>query len=109
MMAGDALNSLHDWQEMFGQIYGEVNDLNPLKPSEYWLYIIEKVGQISRDIRKRKYSLLGHRLAHLFAWLCSFCNERGISLSDAVWYRYPTVCPFCVKKPCECQQPSHKM
>lgn len=108
-MVSDNTGSLDFWEKAFKQIYFKKNEMEIARPEEYWLHILEKVGVLARDLRKRKYSEIGEHLAHLFAWLCGFTNSQGITLSEAVWNRYPTVCPFCLRGQCECQLPNHNL
>lgn len=94
-------NTLSEWQAMFKSIYGDVN--SNLTLAEIWLHLTEEAGEVARDMRKEDFEALSHDLPDVFAWLCSFANCAGISLDDAVWSKYPGICPYCIKaRDCVC-------
>lgn len=94
-------STIRDWQNMFANIYGNVN--SNLTPEEIWLHLMEEAGEVAKDMRKENFNTLALNLPDVFAWLCSFANRIGIDLEDAVWSKYPRVCPYCLRtKYCIC-------
>lgn len=88
-------DTLNEWQEMFKQIYGQNN--NTLSPVRMWLHLMEEAGEVARDMRKEDYVSLLHDLPDVFAWLCTFSNQMGINVEQAVWEKYPNICPYCLR------------
>jgi len=93
--------TISEWQDMFAQLYGKRNEA--LSRETLCLHIVEEVGEVARDLRKEDYVSLREDLPDVFAWLCAYCELVGINLEDAVWEKYPRVCPYCLqKKNCVC-------
>ncbi|MCB8967444.1 MAG: hypothetical protein H6660_11175 [Ardenticatenaceae bacterium] len=87
--------TLNEWQEMFNLVYGQTN--STLSPIQMWLHLMEEAGEVARDMRKEDYASLANDLPDLFAWLCSFSNQTGIKIEQAVWEKYPKICPYCLR------------
>lgn len=85
--------TLQEWQDLFNDIYGEKN--KRLDTYKIWMHVVEEVGEVARQLRKENYDELRKSLPDVFAWLCAFCNHRSIKLEEAVWYKFPAICPFC--------------
>lgn len=97
--------TLDDWQKFFAVIYGTVN--TPRDQFIMWLEVDVHGSRIERSLRKQEYEQIDKHIANLFAWLCGFCSRTMISLEDAVWKRYPCVCPYCTHSPCDCPHGQH--
>lgn len=95
-MIAERPKTIREWQELFGKIYGAAN--NALSPKEMWLHLMEEAGEVARDMRKEDYRRLSHDLPDIFAWLCTFANRTGIDVEEAVWDKYPRVCPYCLRE-----------
>ncbi len=67
-----------------------------------FLWFVEEVGELSEAIRKRDKEAMEEEFADVLAWLASLANLLGIDLEEAAKKKYPGVCPYCGKNPCEC-------
>lgn len=92
--------SLPAWQEMFKNIFGRVNKV--AGRDKCWLHLHEELGEVSRAFRLKERKNLQDELADVFAWLCAFCNNSGISLKDAVLQLYGGKCDVCKQEKCCC-------
>ena len=105
-MATEKPATLKQWQKMFKEIYGKTN--SGLRASDIWLHLMEEAGEVAKAMRKEDFLHLQQDLPDIFAWLCSFANRTGIDLEDALWQKYPSVCPYCLQdKYCVCIAESH--
>jgi NTP pyrophosphatase (non-canonical NTP hydrolase) len=86
--------SLDGWQEMFAGIYTE-KDERDYAPADLLLRVQEEAAKIDEGIRKENGPEINNALPHLFCWFLSFCNMVGIDIEEAVWEKYPAVCPYC--------------
>jgi len=44
-------------------------------------------------------------LAKIFAWYCALCNRLDLNIDEALWTKYPGVCPRCLSPVCKCAEP----
>lgn len=88
--------SLKEWQEMFERIYGE-------HKKQYWtsesllLHVVEAGAEITEFLRHQNSEGVISRLPILFKRLIAFCNMMRVDLEEAVWYKYPAICPYCFR------------
>ncbi|KAB2893792.1 MAG: hypothetical protein F9K28_07530 [Bacteroidetes bacterium] len=87
--------TIREWQKMFNKIYGKNN--KELTDADAWIQFMEETGEFAKIMRKQNYAGLGDGLADLFAWLCAFADHRAIDIEDALWRKYPRICPYCEK------------
>ncbi len=106
MITTNMPSSLNEWQKMFERIYGNVNAT--LSAEQIWMHVMEEAGEVARDMRKEDYDKLAQDLPDIFAWLCSFATQTGIHIEDAIWTKYPQICPYCLRKRnCVCISEGH--
>lgn len=86
--------SLDDWQRMFAYIYDE-KDKRDYTLADILLHIQEEAAKIDEGIRKEDGSEIRNAVPHLFCWILSFCNMAGIDAEQAIWAKYPAICPYC--------------
>lgn len=94
LTAGGRPQSLDDWQRLIVQVFARNNAF--MSPKTIWLRTIEQAGELAEVLRKEDYSECEDVLADLLAWVLAFANKVGIALADAVWAKYPGICPYCL-------------
>ncbi len=67
-------------------------------------WLVEEVGELSRDLRRGDPLALADEFADVFAWLASLASLCGIDLDTAV-AKYAGGCPKCSASPCRCDEP----
>jgi len=82
---------------MFLCIYYE-KDRRDYIPADLLLHAQEEAAKIDEGIRKEDEAEIKNAVPHLFCWLLSFCNRVGINAEEAVWGKYPVICPYCGNK-----------
>lgn len=100
---------LKDWQAMFKRIFGERNK-EFYTPAECLLHILEETRGIAKSLRREEDAEeMTERLATIFGWLVAVLNYLEIDMEDALWFKYPGICPYCfAKKNCFCISNEHK-
>ncbi len=97
--------SIRQWQGLFFSIYGARND-EIYSPSDILLHVIEEMAELAEHLRKEDRESVVKNIPDVFGWLLAFCNTcepTGIDLENAVWHKYPSVCPYCLQeKNCTC-------
>jgi len=93
---------LREFQEMIREIYFHKDSKRGVEKTFLWF--IEEVGELSEAIRKNNRNAMEEEFADVLAWLASLANLLEIDLEEAVNKKYPGVCPYCGKKPCECEE-----
>ena len=100
--------SLKDWQDMFEEIYGARNA--HIDISKMWLKVVAESSKIARLIRKEDHKQLREAIPDFFAWFFSFANLYNTNLEDAIWDKFPGVCPYCEKAElCNCLANVHSV
>ncbi len=77
-----------------------------------FLWIIEEIGELAEALRNYQENLetdegirnVENEMADVVAWTASLANILGIDLEDALFRKYPSVCPKCQKNPCSCHR-----
>ncbi|WP_457751648.1 MazG nucleotide pyrophosphohydrolase domain-containing protein [Thermococcus sp.] len=93
---------IREFQEMIRDIYFHKDSKRGVDKTFLWF--VEEVGELSEAIRKNDREVMEEEFADVLAWLASLANLLGIDLEEAAKKKYPDVCPYCGKKPCECEE-----
>jgi len=93
---------IREFQEIIKDIYFHKDSKRGVERTFLWF--IEEVGELSEAIRKRDIESMEEEFADVLAWLASLANLLRIDLEDAAKKKYPGVCPYCGKNPCECKE-----
>lgn len=100
--------TIKGYQYMFSGIYGEYNGRNYLDP-HLTMRLWEVVAECLESLRKERHQEIIAELAHIFGWLCAFCNRHKIDLTEVTWHKYPNICPYCMKQQdCVCMPGGEK-
>ncbi|AMQ17933.1 MazG nucleotide pyrophosphohydrolase domain-containing protein [Thermococcus peptonophilus] len=91
---------IREFQGMIRDIYFHKDSKRGVERTFLWF--VEEVGELSEAIRKRDKEAMEEEFADVLAWLASLANLLGIDLEEAAKKKYPGVCPYCGKNPCEC-------
>ncbi|AHL22246.1 MazG nucleotide pyrophosphohydrolase domain-containing protein [Thermococcus nautili] len=93
---------LREFQNMIREIYFHKDSKRGVEKTFLWF--VEEVGELSEAIRKNDREAMEEEFADVLAWLASLANLLGVDLEEAAKKKYPGVCPYCGKKPCECEE-----
>ena len=93
---------IKDFQELIRDCYYEKDAARGRLGTFAWL--VEEVGELSRDLRRGDREALAEEFADVFAWLASLASLCDIDL-DAVVVKYAGGCPKCSASPCRCAEP----
>jgi diguanylate cyclase (GGDEF)-like protein len=97
--------SLSNWARMFRDIYFPLQNYGR---SRFEVFTnLAKVFGAGSHYLFRTQDPKGAReyLAKLFAWYCALGNRLHLDIEQALWEKYPGVCPRCLSSVCEC--PAH--
>lgn len=93
---------IHEFQQMIREIYFHRDSERGMEKTFLWF--TEEVGELAEALRKGDQEAMEEEFADVLAWLASLANLAGIDLENAAWKKYPNKCPYCGKKPCECEK-----
>jgi len=93
---------IKEFQRMIREIYYHKDLKRGIERTFLWF--VEEVGELSEAIRKNDFEAMEEEFADVLAWLASLANLLGVDLEEAAKKKYPGVCPYCGKKPCECEE-----
>ena len=93
---------IREFQEMIKEIYYHKDKKRGVEKTFFWF--VEEVGELAEALRKGDREALEEEFADVLAWLASLANLVDIDLEEAAKKKYPGVCPYCGKKPCECEE-----
>lgn len=94
-----------EFQERIRECYYEKDAARGRLGTFAWL--VEEVGELSRDLRRGDRETLAEEFADVFAWLASLASLCDIELEDAV-AKYAGGCPKCSASPCRCDEPKSR-
>lgn len=93
---------IREFQEMIRELYYRKDSRRGVDKTFLWF--VEEVGELAEVIRKGDREAMEEEFADVLAWLSSLANLLGIDLERAAEKKYPGVCPYCGKNPCECEE-----
>jgi len=92
-----------EFQTMFDHIYGEKNRKDYPSGSDLVLRLMEEGSIIMELARKDTRKDFRRQLARGFSWYVALANRAKVDLNEALWFKYPGVCPYCMKtESCVC-------
>ena len=95
--------SAKEFQEMFRHIYHDLNTQQYKKDKDLIARLIEEITKLMEHARKDRRMLFRAQLTNIFSWSMAVTNRLEINIQEALWYKYPGVCPYCLKeKDCIC-------
>ncbi len=90
---------LKKFQKTIKDTYYEKDSKRGLWQTFGWM--VEEIGELSRDIKKGDKEAQEYEMGDVFAWLVSLANILEIDVSKAI-EKYANGCPKCKKIPCSC-------
>ncbi|SNB46263.1 diguanylate cyclase [Geobacter sp. DSM 9736] len=94
--------SLKNWQNMFKDIYYPAQNYGRSK-FEILAYLFKTVGTCSYYLfRVQDSQKTQEYVSKIFSWYCALATRMEVDLEDAIWQKYPLVCPRCLLRKCEC-------
>lgn len=96
-------HKVEDFQAMFCYIYHELNEKEYPKDADLIARLVEEITKLMEFARKDRRSLFREQLANIFSWSMAVANRLHIDIQEALWAKYPGVCPYCLKdRDCIC-------
>jgi len=89
------------FQNLMRQLYFERDSERGIKGTIDWLE--DEFKELKEAIHKGDINAVKEEFADVLAWLASLANILDLDLENAAISKYPSKCPKCGKKPCECQ------
>lgn len=93
---------ISEFQKLIRDIYFHKDSKRGVEKTFLWF--VEEVGELSEAIRKGDRESMEEEFADVLAWLASLANLLDIDIEEAARKKYPGVCPYCGKNPCECEE-----
>lgn len=91
-------SSIKEFQAYINDVYGAKNEG---RSTEYiYAYLFRNAAYLSRVIGEK-----GNPRTNFiksFSWLFALSSKLGIDLEEAFLKKYPSICPYCLVKPCIC-------
>jgi diguanylate cyclase (GGDEF)-like protein len=97
--------TLNQWVVMFDAIYG--GSQNYAKTQyEIHAHLTEVCGVFAKQLFKRKDSIEAAKfMPKIFAWIVALLKKvrpDRANLEEILLRKFPHLCPYCLKKPCQC-------
>lgn len=92
---------ISEFQELMYKIYFSKDSQRGV--SQTFLWLIEELGELAKEIRKGEVSGYQREFADCLAWLASLANLLGVNLEEGI-KKYEKGCPKCGKIPCGCKK-----
>ena len=93
---------IKEFQELIRELYFHRDEKRGLEKTFMWFS--EEVGELAEALRKNDREAMEEEFADVLAWLVSLANIVGVDVEKAAKRKYPGVCPYCGKNPCECEK-----
>lgn len=94
--------SLQELRRMLDEIYGKHN-LELYSTHDIQNQVWEQKSKVAKRVRKEDWEGLVVQLAVLSGWLMALWERIGLDIEEAVWFKYPNICPACFKSAgCSC-------
>lgn len=91
-------------QEYLKNLYGEANGKRSF---EYiFSYLFRNASYLSRSIPRGQDCI--ENFIKTLSWLFALANKLEVDMQNAYLRKYPTVCPYCISKPCICAKTNKK-
>lgn len=94
--------TISDYQKLVEEIYGLSND-RYFSTQDMLANIERFLMRALKGIRKHDEKKTVHNLLIAQSWLMSLMNQFHINLEEVVWNRFPYICSYCGRCPCECK------
>lgn len=93
--------TVREYQQMNAYIYTMAN--RRYTDNALFLRLIEEVCKVMEIARKDKREEFAEQLARTFSWWLALGNRLNVNLQEALWHKYPNVCPWCLRpQNCNC-------
>lgn len=95
--------SIRDLQEFTQEVYG-VPDDRQYSLEDLLTHMQRFAMRALKGIRKENVEKTKVNLLISILWEFAIANRLHIDLEEEVWVRFPMLCSYCGKKPCECKK-----
>lgn len=100
--------SFNDWNNMLGEIYDKTQNYSK-SAYEIYCHLAEVTGGFGKYfIKKKNFEIAKGFFPSIFAWCLALIrkvtdNQRKlIEVDKLIYKKFPGLCPYCLKAPCEC-------
>lgn len=97
--------TLGDWRSHFALIYEQPNRINIGGLDQRLLFVDYMINELYNTAVKKtapqEKVLVARALARVFSWTFSLINYFPVEIEQAMCIKYPQVCGYCGKLPCE--------
>ena len=95
--------SVEEFQKMSRYIYHDLNTQRYEEDGKLIARLIEEISHLMEYARKDRRKAFRMQLANIFSWSMAVANRLEINIQEALWYKYPGACPYCLReKDCIC-------
>lgn len=97
--------ALNEWVVMLDAIYSGSQNYSKT-PYEIHAHLTEVCGVFAKHaFKKNDYVEAAKFIPKIFAWaiaLLKKVSSNQVTLEEIILRKFPTICPYCLAKPCEC-------
>lgn len=91
-----------EFQTFMRKLYFEKDSERGMDKTLGWLS--SEVRELIEAVRENDGRGVEEELADVIAWAFSLANLKGIDVEKALKLKYPNLCSYCQKNPCECEE-----
>ncbi len=95
--------SLQEFQKFIGDVYA-IPDDRLYSMADMLVQQQRFTMRALKGIRKQNSEKIKINLLVALSWLMAIANRLHIDVEKDVWKRFPMLCSYCGKKPCECKK-----
>ncbi len=93
---------VRELQAMIFQKYPQGDEIIERTLLRLWVSLAP-IAEIARKDDRKDVEALPRQLAEIYKWWTILAGRRGVDLDDALWSKYPGVCPWCLESAyCKC-------
>ncbi len=89
--------TLSDWQAMSQHIYYAKNGAL-YSDTDLIMRLFEETALVMELVRKDRREELKRQIPRVFMWWLAVANRKGVNLHEALWNKYPGICPYCTRE-----------
>ena len=87
--------TVKEFQEMNNGIYLEAN--KRYSDDHLFRKFFEEICKMMEVVRKDDLKKISSQSARIYSWWNAIGNRFNLDLEEALWYKYPGVCPYCLR------------
>jgi len=87
--------TVSEFQAMFHDIYTPANER--YSDPDLMLHFIEETSAVMELARKDEIEKMPSQISRVYSWVNAVASRLKINLQEALWNKYPNVCPYCLR------------